>query len=408
MCERCGLALGAPTSRLFRLQNVSTRRRDRISSDEEERLRLGYELKTAVRFESRSGETSERTASVLHEGEPLVELAYGDAARLWRINLGWRRRADPENIGFDLDIERGYWAMSQQDDDDPEDPMSNRVRRVIPYVEDHRNCLLVTPSAGRALDSATMASLQAALKHAIQTEFQLEDMELAAEPLPSREERRQILFYESAEGGAGVLRRLIDDPLALGRVARAALSRCHFDQMTGDDLRRAPRATEDCEAACYDCLMSYSNQPDHRELDRKLVLDLLRALSAGKVQTAPTGATRSDQLARLRNASESSLERRWVDFLDAHELALPSHAQRRIDACNTRPDFFYGRHHAAIYVDGPHHEFPERAERDTAQTALMEDSGYTVIRFPADGDWLDIVARYPSIFGTPSTKGDAA
>ncbi len=31
--------------------------------------------------------------------------------------------------------------------------------------------------------------------------------------------------------------------------------------------RRAPRAREDCEAACYDCLMSYANQPDHQLLD---------------------------------------------------------------------------------------------------------------------------------------------
>ena len=32
------------------LQNVATKRRDRINSDEEERLRMGYELRTAVRF----------------------------------------------------------------------------------------------------------------------------------------------------------------------------------------------------------------------------------------------------------------------------------------------------------------------------------------------------------------------
>jgi very-short-patch-repair endonuclease len=403
LCERCGVALGAPMSSLFRLQNVSTRRRDKISSDEEERLRVGYELKTGVRFESRSGRISARGAQVLSGDEPLAELIYGDAARLWRINLGWRRRARPEDIGFDLDVERGYWARSQQEQDDSEDPLSNRRRRVVPYVEDHRNCLLVEPA--HSLETAEMATLQAALKHAIQSEFQLEDMELAAEPLPSQAERRQILLYESAEGGAGVLRRLLDDPTALASVARAALVRCHFDPDTGEDLRRPPGAKEDCEAACYDCLMSYTNQPDHRLLDRQLVRTLLLELGGGRVEVAPASQPRGEHLAALMRTCETALERRWLQFLEDRDLNLPSHAQRRIDICNTRPDFLYSGHHAAVYVDGPHHEYPERTERDREQNTRMEDAGYVVVRFGAADDWGAIVSRLPSVFGAVRGSG---
>src|SRR5271163_2486383 len=98
--------------------------------------------------------------------------------------------------------------MDDQENAEP-DEMSNNVTRVIPYVEDRRNCLLFEPLPGR--DENFMATLQAALKSAIQVCFQLEDSELAAEPLPSAEPRNQILIYESAEGGAGVLRRLVED-----------------------------------------------------------------------------------------------------------------------------------------------------------------------------------------------------
>jgi len=399
LCERCRAALGAPMESLFRLQNVSTRRRDKISSDEEERLRLGYELKTGVRFERRAGRLSARSARLLRGDEKLAELTYGDAARLWRINLGWRRRAHRADIGFELDVERGYWARSQQEQDESEDPLSNRRRRVVPYVEDHRNCLLVQPAA--PLDAATMATLQAALKHALLRLFQLEGMELAAEPLPSQDQRNQILLYESAEGGAGVLRRLVDDPSAFARLARAALSVCHFDPDTCEDLRRAPGAKEDCEAACYDCLMSYTNQPDHRLLDRQRVRDLLRDWARCRVDASPVEPPRGEHLAALRRACASALEKRWLDFLEEHELALPSHAQRRIDACNTRPDFFYEDTHVAIYVDGPHHEYPQRAARDREQTASMEYVGYSVIRFPKDADWMQIVRAHPSVFGEP-------
>ena len=53
ICERCGVQLAFAVPNLFRLQNVATKRRDRINCDEEERVRLGYELRTGVRFAER-------------------------------------------------------------------------------------------------------------------------------------------------------------------------------------------------------------------------------------------------------------------------------------------------------------------------------------------------------------------
>jgi hypothetical protein len=41
------------------------------------------------------------------QGLPL-RLTYGDAATLWRINMGWKRRRADSLPGFVLDVERGY------------------------------------------------------------------------------------------------------------------------------------------------------------------------------------------------------------------------------------------------------------------------------------------------------------
>jgi ATP-dependent helicase YprA (DUF1998 family)/very-short-patch-repair endonuclease len=397
LCERCGAPLDPPLRQLFRLQNVSTKRRDKINSDEEERMRQGFEIITGVRFAEQSERPSSRLATLERDGDVLARLTYGHSATLWRINLGWKRRKHKEQYGFVLDVERGYWARSDQENEDQADPLSPKTERVIPYVEDRRNCLLFEPS--QKISVSAMASLQAALKRAIQIQFQLEDNELAVEPLPDAEDRRLILLYESAEGGAGALRRLLDDPQAFARVAQEALRLCHFDPATGADLHRAPRAREDCEAACYDCLMNYYNQRDHALLDRQAIRDFLMQLAQARVIVAPAGLARAEHLQRLLRLAGSELERQWLRYLDARGLALPSHAQPLIEVCSTRPDFLYADHHAAIYIDGPHHAYPERRARDQSQTECMEDRGYTVIRFGLEDDWEAVIAKFPYVFG---------
>jgi len=398
LCERCHAPLAQSLGNLLRLQNVATKRRDKINSDEEERLRLGYEIRSGVRFAEYGGRLSVRTAEIVTEQGLFGCATYGHAATLWRINLGWTRRKDKDQYGFVLDTERGYWAKNEQvADEDEADAMSARASRVIPYVEDRRNCLLLEPEAD--VDQSVMASLQAALKTAIQVTYQLEDNELAAEPLPARDDRKLLLFYESSEGGAGALRRIAEDPTALGTIAREALRLCHFDPDTGEDRRRAPGARTDCEAACYDCLMSYSNQGDHAHLDRQAIRDLLLSLTRANVRTAPGALTRGEHLAQLLRLCGSDLERRWLRQLEQEGLRLPSRAQVLVPGCGTTLDFLYEDCQAAIYIDGPIHDFADRHARDADKTDALEDRGYTVIRFHHDSEWAETLARYPHIFG---------
>ena len=49
-------------------------------------------------------------------------------------------------------------------------------------------------------------------------------------------------------------------------IRQGVLEICHFDPETGDDI-----AAGVCEAACYDCLLEYGNQPDHPHIDRHLL-----------------------------------------------------------------------------------------------------------------------------------------
>lgn len=397
LCENCNSIALQRIAPLLRLQNVSTRRRDRINSDEEERTRLGYEVRTGLRFKEISGQPQFQSAEVIHSSEKKLNLQYGSAATIWRINLGWKRRKNKEQHGFVLDLEKGYWQKSDElpDDDDVTDPLGPRTNRVVPFVEDRRNCLVLSPES--TLLPGDMASFQAAVKKAIEAVYQLEDNELAAEPLPSSTDPRQLLFYEAAEGGAGVLRRILDD--GLNEVAREALQICHFDPDTGIDLKRADGANEDCSRACYDCLMSYGNQRDHEFLNRQAVKDLLMELASSKTEASQAPVTLASHLENLKSMCDSELEKRWLDYLVERDLKLPTTAQKYYKKCSTKPDFVYETDHTAIYIDGPPHDFPDRQKRDDEKTMAMQDFGITVLRFHHTDDWAEQISRFPHIFG---------
>ncbi|WP_298347567.1 DEAD/DEAH box helicase [Ferrimicrobium sp.] len=404
ICESCGSELGVAIPNLFRLENVVTRRRERINSDEEERRRQGYQVKTSYRH----AETSTLHGEVMIDEAVALRLTYGQATTLWRINQGWRRRANQAEVGFGLDVERGYWASRPDEQAESAeadtDPINARmIRVVVPYVEDARNVLVIEPVNGLIDGSnrtGTMASLQAALKHAIQIVYQLEDNELAAEPLPDTEDRRFILLYEASEGGAGVLHRLIEEPHAFERVARIARELCHVDPDTGRD--QVTNGIAPCSVACYNCLLSYYNQGDHRNLDRQLVLPLLGDLM--RSITHATGGSRDVEAAlkKLRAVTASTLENTWLDYLVEHRLRLPSSAACLVEAASCRPDFLYERDYVAIFIDGPVHDYQEIQLRDEAATSRLRTLGWSVIRFGYQDDWSQICASRPDIFGADS------
>ncbi len=398
-CRGCNALLedGLYLHALYRVENVVTRRVMRITSDEEERIRQGYEMQTTLQFAEDGGQLKRRRMAFSEGDDHLLELQYGPAATVWRVNLGWRRRKEKSIFGFNLDVHTGFWAKDEQAPDDTGDAQEGRtVQRIIPYVEDRRNILVLRP--GQALDEAGTATLQYALKRGIEVQFQLEENELAAEPLPTRQTRNAILFFESAEGGAGVLNRLVEDDKALGKVAAVALRVMHFAPK-GEVWH--PEQLEDqnrqCERGCYRCLLSYYNQPDHPLIDRKhpQVLELLCRLTRAQGDTDPDGR----QTRTLEALSGSSLERAWLDEIRKRGLRQPDRAQFTLKDFPVRPDFGYSDYQALIFIDGPHHDALHQQAIDVKITQELVEAGYLVIRFPKDRDqWDAVFDQYRDVF----------
>lgn len=309
-------------------------------------------------------------------------------------------------MGYWLDTIKGEWLSEKQatdhtpDDDalaDADDVQTKQ--KVIPYVEDRRNILVIR--LPEQVGEETAISLMYALERGIETAFQLEDSELGSELLPDSDSRGRALFIESAEGGAGVLRRLVDEPGALAQAARQALELAHFDPDTGEDGEGRDSRGERCERACYDCLLSYSNQLVHQQIDRHLIRDHLLALAGARTTRSAGGVDREEQLDLLARASDSGLEREFVEWLRERNHRLPDDAQVLVDDAQTRVDFVYrlGGGNVAVFVDGPHHDAQRNAQRDRDAEERLYDLGWSVVRVAYDADWSHVVERYPSVFG---------
>jgi superfamily II DNA/RNA helicase len=407
VCDSCQELLGAKTYGLLRLQTVFTRRRERISSDEEERRRSGFELEVSYRFHDHGDRPGRIGATAVADGAPVLELSYGDSATIRVANVGRRRRKDANDRGFWLDLVEGKWLSDKKATDSTVDADSldsaedvARKAKVTPYVEDRRNILVVRLT--EPVDESTATTFRYALERGAEACFQLEDSELVSDPLPDLANRGRFLLTESAEGGAGALRRLVAEPGTLARIAAKALEIAHFDPVTGEDRDHAAGARERCERACYECLLAYGNQSSHALINRHTVAPILLQLTRSTAEAGAGGRTRADQRDALNALSDSSLERRFVDWLDDRGLRLPDRAQVTVSDTRARPDLVYdlSTGSVAVFVDGPVHDLPRQTDRDTAAEDRLIDSGWMVVRVRHDDDWDGVVARHPSVFGT--------
>ncbi|MCE6967194.1 DEAD/DEAH box helicase [Cereibacter sphaeroides] len=276
-CHVCNgkLSKSVTLTSLFRIENVGTRPAERITSNDEDRKRQGFEIQTTFAFDTASFTAHQQIKDA--DGD-IAALAYAQAAWITRINKGLRRRKDKASIGFDINPKTGQWLAQPKDGGETEKRPDVLRQTIVPMVEDRKNALLVRfPDLWLAeLPNAktTLATLQHALARGIEAVFQLEEGEILVEPTPTKDDRRALLFYEAAEGGAGALAQVVGSASALARVAHKALEVMHFKADSFSAARKdlselAEVDAPQCVAGCYRCVLSYFNQPDHEDIDRR-------------------------------------------------------------------------------------------------------------------------------------------
>ncbi|URM92769.1 protein kinase [Streptomyces sp. MRC013] len=423
LCAMCGEPLRGKRTGLLHLHTVYTTPRERISSDEEERRRAGFRLETSYAFQDHGARKGRLTSHVTDAGgAPVLDLDYGDSATVRITNLGRVRDKEGEPDGYWLDLGDGRWLNDRAAADaiegtgmpvvDEDGNEKRRKKRVLPYVEDRRNILVVTLDEPQPEPVAL--SFMYALERGVEAAFELEDSELTAELLPPDDgPRRRLLFTEAAEGGAGVLRRIQHERGALAEAARTALEICHFDPGTGEDLG-GPAEHEKCARGCYTCLLTYANQGHHRQLSRHAARPLLLRLAGARTEREDRGESRSEAFRRLAPAGASRgaasptpveadlaalvAEGDLLGWLKAKGYRLPDEVDAFVAGADARPDLVFHLDGAdlAVFVDVPGR--PADPTRDAEAGYRLQEAGWDVLRFPADADWGTVVDRNAAYF----------
>lgn len=368
-CHACQSPMAGeiPVGRTLRIDNVEAAPAERITANDEERVRQGFEIQTVFAWPKKDGRLQITEADFQCAGKSILSLQYANSADISRINKGLKRRKSQTVFGFMIDPRSGYWAKTEDETDDADLPPDVvKPVRIVPIVRDRKNALLLRFNDPDSYTPETIATVQHALMRGIEVVFQLEEGEILGEPLPARTNRRAILAYEATEGGAGVLSRLVEDQSAFAKVAKTAISLMHCDHVeeatnAGDASLLQDREGEACARGCYRCLLSYYNQPDHQLINRSSqeAKQLLVDIARGQVVLA-TAARRSDE------------ETLWLKAFASAELPPPD--PRGVMFADTDIAFAWRAHYVAAGT---------KSTTQEARTAA-EAKGWTLCDLPAD------------------------
>lgn len=349
----------------------------KITCEEEERLRQGYDIRTF--FSVPGGLSTIQTAVVRNDNEAFLNVRFIPTARLLQINKRWRIARED---GFLMGMQSGRWKGSST----AESKEENRVVKLFTW--DTADALYIEPIKALALTPDGVITLQYAIKRAIENIFQVESSEIGA-VLMGDDKQPNIMLFEASEGSLGVLSQFIEDSRIFRQLIEESIKICRFDDPSYTD------------PASYDDLLSYYNQPYHDKINRFTIKDALEKLLVCSVEIIGSGAKGSYdehyQSIKRQCDPNSSTEHKFLDFLYERGLKLPDSAQKRVEGIFVQPDFFYDPN-VWVFCDGTPHDKPEVKANDKAVRDAIRNRGNQVIVYYYRDDLDALVKRRPDVF----------
>lgn len=427
VCEHCGYVTTARVANscdychsqlrpesdirnLYKISVVETIERKRISILDETRLSQGLEIRTLFSFAPAPNKAQGFIPPVVCElnvdDNFIATLTYAQNAVIKRINLGWRHSSD--KTGFLIDPTTGYWKSANKakpkgkkkavkianlddlHDNEISEKETQNLQKIVPYVEDIHNLLILEPHI-EDYDPSFMATLLAALQRAIEQVYQLESGDLFVELSSKETERNLILIYESGEGGSGVLLNLIRNPAAIHKVALRALKIMHYDlpedssEWDLDNLEQYD-TNPNCYAGCYDCLLSYFNQQSHKDIYRRHtdVLKFLIQMSQCNVTLKEPELQANDLDDNEQSTVETTPLQRFIIWASQQGYPLPDTQDKVFKSLGLSYDAAYKSEQICLCFE----------ERPIDEFDALEEFGWTLLDLSNESEWAEQMSKH--------------
>lgn len=370
-CPECGesFEMNHYKDNAMEFPDMYASRSERITSDEEERIRRGYNI-------SRHYERGPTVEKYIVKADTSFKIMYEHNGKIIAINKGTKKFEEGgEHSGFIFCNACNEWLSGGKVDNHIEKECYRNateediIREIFLFTKDAHDVVTLEMPVPDSISpddrEAFYLSVKEALLQGIQISLNVEENEVKGmvKPIPQKEGEFRIIIFEKAEGGVGVVKALTDEHRLKDVFAKAR-----------EILHEGEKG---CKKACYECLLSYYNQMEHGLLDRHLALAFLGRYRSFRIEPE----VEEDTLEKLKSMCDSDFERAVLDKIVGLGLRIPDKAQKILykgGIAIAKPDFFYDPN-IAVFVDGPVHEKEYVKEDDKKKRDTLRALGYTVI-----------------------------
>jgi very-short-patch-repair endonuclease len=359
---------------------------DRISCEEEERLAIGYDIKTY--FTVQGGLDRVKTVNIKDGKDNLLKLRYIPAATLIKVNDKWRARRE---TGFLLNLKTGFWKTEKDLEKDKD------IKRIRLFTTDTADALYIHPLKALAFEkgkeSDSIITFLFALKRAMENVFQIESAEIDVEVMGAND-WPNILVYESSEGSLGILSQLVENVNLFREIIKEAYSVCYFKDGKDTKPKIGP--------ATYNDLLNYYNQRYHLIIDRHLIKEQLEKLMNCELELLSSSnfSSYDEQYQSLieRIDPTSVTEKIFLEYLHKNNFRLPDSAQYTINDIYVKPDFYYKEGNVCVFCDGTPHDEHNVKESDKSKRQALINKGYDVVVYYYRDSMEDLIKQRSDIF----------
>ncbi|MHA1843404.1 MAG: DEAD/DEAH box helicase [Promethearchaeota archaeon] len=400
-CPNCGKQISLSEYKsCIHFPSMSSISGPRITCDEENRKITGYKITMNYKHNA----TKIISYNISYNDSVIGTITYEHNGKIYLINKGIMIKSKTSNVTtlrpfnycsacnkwlYESDVENHVNVCEKNGSE------RNLYKDLELFIEGNHDVVVFNFPVIENYNKEQIVSYYKTLKETIiqslTLTYNLDESEINGfiNPLPDSDNMEQsIVIFETQEGGSGVLKSLLNSTTTrFDKFVKNMKDIIHIKSFEPFEEYK-----DACVSACYNCLLRFNNQYEHKYLNRKLIIPIIRRLFNSKLSKITENHSDLNRLDELKERCDSELEKKVLDEINNLKFPLPSEVQKTIyekDIPIVQIDFFY-EPYTCVFIDGPPHMQENIKKQDKEKREFLEAKGYIVVVLDfKNGDYIN-------------------